>query len=163
MDLGLRGKTALVTGANRGIGRAIALALGTEGARVAICARSAGVLDEAAADIRKRTGAEVATVAADLSRLDEVTRVVEAYQTRVARAEAASLRSAVEACIAHDMRGDLVRVAAPTLVMVGRQDRLTPPHHSEYLGHSRGDLGGFRRLRPFSAPGSARDLPRDGG
>lgn len=83
MDLGLRGKTALVTGASRGIGRAIALALASEGARVAICARSAGPLDEAATDIRKRAGAEVAAIAADLSRLDEVTRVVEAAVARL--------------------------------------------------------------------------------
>lgn len=56
-----------------------------------------------------------------------------AYRARVARAEVASLRSAVGACLAHDMRGDLAKIAAPTLVMVGRQDRLTPPYHSEYL------------------------------
>ena len=82
MELGIRGKTALVTGSSRGIGRAVALGLAAEGARVAICARDSGVLDDAAGEIRRRGGAEVVTVAADLSRLDEVDRVVEAVLGR---------------------------------------------------------------------------------
>ena len=46
MDLGLKGKRAIVTGGNRGIGRCCALALAREGARVCITARSQGRLDE---------------------------------------------------------------------------------------------------------------------
>ncbi len=49
MDLGLRGKKALVTGASRGIGRAIAEALAREGADIAICARTEGPLQETVA------------------------------------------------------------------------------------------------------------------
>ena len=52
MDLGLRGKAALVTGASRGIGRGIALELAREGCRVALCARSKDALDAAAAEVR---------------------------------------------------------------------------------------------------------------
>lgn len=54
MDLGLRGKAAVVTGASRGIGRAIARRLVEEGAGVAICARDESALREAEAELRAR-------------------------------------------------------------------------------------------------------------
>lgn len=55
MDLGLRGKAAVVTGASRGIGRAIALRLADEGAAIAICARSEPGLRAAEAELRARS------------------------------------------------------------------------------------------------------------
>jgi 3-oxoacyl-[acyl-carrier protein] reductase len=77
MDLGLRGKAALVTGASRGIGRGIALELAREGCRVAMCARSKDALDAAAADVRA-LGAETVTVAADVTTADGVQQAVAA-------------------------------------------------------------------------------------
>lgn len=48
----LQGKTAIVTGANRGIGRAIAVRLAAEGSNVVLCARDQALLDAAAGEIR---------------------------------------------------------------------------------------------------------------
>lgn len=83
MDLGLKGKTALVTGASRGIGRAIARGLAAEGARVALCARSAQSLAAAADEIRAATGTPPVAIAADLARLADVQRTVETTRERL--------------------------------------------------------------------------------
>ena len=58
MDLGLKGKVALVAGASQGMGRATALGFAREGAKVSICARGEVALNEAAEMIRKETGGE---------------------------------------------------------------------------------------------------------
>ncbi|MGH7279657.1 MAG: SDR family NAD(P)-dependent oxidoreductase, partial [Candidatus Rokuibacteriota bacterium] len=56
MDLGLRGKAALVTAASKGMGRACAMGLAAEGARVAMCARTESDLRTAADEVRAKTG-----------------------------------------------------------------------------------------------------------
>lgn len=71
----LRGKVALITGAGRGIGRAMALAFAREGARLAITARTVSELEETAAQIR-RLGGECLAVAADVSQRTDVFRLV---------------------------------------------------------------------------------------
>jgi len=70
----LAGRTALVTGASAGIGRAIAEALAGAGARVVLVARRADALEAAAAALRA-DGAEAAALPADLSRRDEIARI----------------------------------------------------------------------------------------
>ncbi|MEE9418428.1 MAG: SDR family oxidoreductase [Desulfatiglandaceae bacterium] len=70
MDLGLKGKVALVTGASRGIGKAIALTMGEEGCNLAICARGKEALDEAAEEMRAK-GVDVLTVQSDASKLED--------------------------------------------------------------------------------------------
>jgi 3-oxoacyl-[acyl-carrier protein] reductase len=67
MDLGLEGKIAIVGGASRGLGRACALGLAREGARVALCSRSAEALESAALEISRETGAQVLAFPSDLS------------------------------------------------------------------------------------------------
>jgi 3-oxoacyl-[acyl-carrier protein] reductase len=76
MDLGLKGKVALVTAASKGMGKASALAFAAEGARVAMCARTEGALEVAADEVRSKTGAEVLAVPADVTKLDDVERLV---------------------------------------------------------------------------------------
>lgn len=65
MDLGLTGKVAVVTGGSEGIGKAAALAMAREGARVAIVARTQSKLDAAAAEIRA-AGGDVMAISCDV-------------------------------------------------------------------------------------------------
>ncbi len=67
MDLNLSGRTALVTGASRGIGLAVAQRFASEGVRLHLAARSAELLESAAADLRQNFGVAVAIHASDLS------------------------------------------------------------------------------------------------
>lgn len=71
MDLGLQGKVALVAGASKGLGLAVAKGLAREGASVAICARGKGRLEQAASAIADQTGAATWVRPTDLSDPDE--------------------------------------------------------------------------------------------
>jgi len=72
MDLGIKGKIALVTAASRGLGRGCAQQLAAEGCRVAICARGPEAAEQAAAEMAASTGADVKGFAADVGRVDDI-------------------------------------------------------------------------------------------
>jgi 3-oxoacyl-[acyl-carrier protein] reductase len=67
MDLGIKGRRALVCAASKGLGRGCAMSLAREGVEVIIVARGREALEQAADDIRAATGASVTTVAADIT------------------------------------------------------------------------------------------------
>lgn len=81
MDLGLTGKVAMVTGASRGIGRAIALGLAAEGCRLSVCARGQEGIEQLAQDIQ-RQGGEALALAVDVMDEQDARRWVEATQKR---------------------------------------------------------------------------------
>ena len=67
MDLGIRGRKALLSGASRGLGKACAFALAREGVDITIVARTRDVLEQAGAEIAQATGVQVQTVAGDIT------------------------------------------------------------------------------------------------
>jgi len=77
MDLGLKGRVAVVGGGSKGLGRACADSLAQEGADLVICSRNAGELDQAAAEIRAASGVDVLAVPGDLSRLVDIQTLIE--------------------------------------------------------------------------------------
>lgn len=82
MDLGLRGKVAIVAAASSGLGKATALELAAEGARVAINARNDEQLQATARQIQSTTGAEVLAIAGDVTNEDLVRRLVSETKSR---------------------------------------------------------------------------------
>ena len=76
MDLGLRGRVALVTAASRGLGRAIAEELSAEGASLVICARGEEELEKTRAAIAAKTNAPVVAMQADVSNSADVNAVI---------------------------------------------------------------------------------------
>src|SRR5215470_2390512 len=76
MDLGLKGKRALVTGGSLGIGKAIALELAREGVDVAIVARTKDRLEAAARELEGQTGRKVIPLVADVTSREQVDRAV---------------------------------------------------------------------------------------
>jgi 3-oxoacyl-[acyl-carrier protein] reductase len=85
MNLGLTNRVAIVSAASKGLGRAVATELSREGARVAICSRTAADVTETAAQIAVETGHEVLAQAVDVTDGSAVARFVEDVETRFGR------------------------------------------------------------------------------
>jgi len=77
MELGLKGRVAIVTGSSQGIGKAIAFELSKEGAKVAICARNETALGAAASEVQDQTGNQVLPVRADLTKREDINALIE--------------------------------------------------------------------------------------
>src|SRR5271157_64778 len=92
MDLGLKDRVAIVAASSQGLGKAVALGLAREGARLALCARTESTLYAAAEEIRRETGAEVLARALDVTVHDRVRQFV---------AETAARFGRVDICVAN--------------------------------------------------------------
>jgi 3-oxoacyl-[acyl-carrier protein] reductase len=87
MDLGLRGRVAIVAAASKGLGRAVAEELAREGADIAICARTAADLEKAAAQIQAAGGREVFWKALDVGKFADVSQFVAEVEQRFGRVD----------------------------------------------------------------------------
>ncbi len=76
MKTGIQGKVTIVTGASRGIGKAIAMKFAEEGARLAICARTEEDLTRAADEITAQTHSDVLAVKANVAKMNDIKRFV---------------------------------------------------------------------------------------
>lgn len=76
MDLELKGKVAIIGGASKGLGIACAQILAEEGAKITICSRTEADLQQAAAEIRDTTGAEVLVIPADLESHESIKSLI---------------------------------------------------------------------------------------
>jgi NAD(P)-dependent dehydrogenase (short-subunit alcohol dehydrogenase family) len=82
MELGLKGRVAVITGGSRGIGKAIARALAAEGVNLILLARGKDLLDQTADDIRADSDVRVLTAVADITRTDSVKAAAEIARTQ---------------------------------------------------------------------------------
>src|SRR5262249_46307807 len=72
MDISLSGRSAIITGASKGLGLAMGTEFASSGADVALVARGREALDAAVADIRRKAQAKVVGIAADMAKADDV-------------------------------------------------------------------------------------------
>jgi 3-oxoacyl-[acyl-carrier protein] reductase len=87
MDLGLKDRVAIVAASSQGLGKAVALGLAREGAKLALCARTEATLNETAEEIRRETGVEVFTSAFDVTVYEDVRRFVADSAARFGRVD----------------------------------------------------------------------------
>jgi 3-oxoacyl-[acyl-carrier protein] reductase len=87
MELGLKDRVAIVAASSQGLGKAVALALAREGAKLALCARNEATLAATAEEIRRQTGAAVLAQETDVTEYDQVRRFVAATTGRFGRVD----------------------------------------------------------------------------
>ena len=82
MDFGLKGKVAIIAASSKGLGRAVALGLAKEQAKVVICARDKNILENTADEIRNKASSDVLAIPADVSKYEDVKQLVTRTVTR---------------------------------------------------------------------------------
>ena len=106
MDLGIAGRTALVTGGSRGLGKHCALSLAREGVNVAICGRSQDTLDDTSAELRA-LGVEAVGIVADVSDTEQAAPLHEQVVDRLGPVD----------ILVNNVGGSHVRSDAPELTV----------------------------------------------
>ena len=87
MDLGLKDRVAIVAASSQGLGKAVALGLAREGAKLAICARTESTLSQTAEEIRKETGVEVLARPVDVTDYEQVRSFISETNDRFGRVD----------------------------------------------------------------------------
>ena len=82
MDMGIKGRVAIVTGGSRGIGRETARQFLEEGVRVMICGRNNETLDKTRIELAKQTGGEIHATVADMTKESDIAKLVDATKQR---------------------------------------------------------------------------------
>jgi NAD(P)-dependent dehydrogenase (short-subunit alcohol dehydrogenase family) len=137
LELGLKGKVAIVTGGSEGLGRAAVERLARAGARVTLCARRKDVLERAADDIRRATGgADLLPLAADVSRAADCEAVVAATVEQFGGVDVLLNNAGTSAAAPFDKVGDEAWQADFDLKVMGavRMCRLVIPHMKQRGG-----------------------------
>src|SRR4030088_103295 len=83
MDLGIKGRRAIVTGGGSGIGYETARQFLEEGVRVLICGRNTDKINKARDKLAKKTGGEIYVVKADMAKEDDIKRLVETAKQKL--------------------------------------------------------------------------------
>jgi NAD(P)-dependent dehydrogenase (short-subunit alcohol dehydrogenase family) len=133
MDLGLAGRTAIVTGGSRGVGKAIAQELAREGVDVVICARQRGALDESARELAQATGRRIIPVPADTTSWESVSRLVETALAELGRIDilvnnASTPGGLVRGALAEAEEGELLEDINTKVVGYFRCAKAVAPH-----------------------------------
>ncbi|MFH1603577.1 MAG: SDR family NAD(P)-dependent oxidoreductase [Pseudomonadota bacterium] len=130
LDLGLKGKVAIITGGSDGLGRASAEKLAAEGVKVAIAARRKDHLEKAADEIRKATGGEVLAHVADVSRAADCEALVKAVIDKWGDVDILFNNAGTSAANAFEEVGDAAWQADWDLKVMGavRMTRLVLPY-----------------------------------
>jgi len=87
MDLGLKDRVAIVAASSQGLGKAVALGLAREGAKLAICSRSESNIKQAAEEIRQETGVEVLARPVDVTDYEQVRSFISETNDRFGRVD----------------------------------------------------------------------------
>ena len=150
MDMGLQDKVAIITGGSEGIGKAAALSMVKEGARVVIVARRQEVLDRAAQEIKTATEGAVLPIAADVTDRDAADRVIQAALGNYGRVDilvnnaGTSMAKSFESVSDEDWEGDFDLKVWGAVRFI----RKVLPHMRKVGG---GELyGGMRIIPPFA-------------